>query len=156
MSKAVHAAGIERIELERLRVRVGRLFDALQEAVEDVASPVPGAWLPPVDLCESGETVTVRVELPGIRIEHIEIALTNAQLRISGKKKKGAPRGRIAHLCSERSYGHFSRSVPLRWAISVRDASARLHNGVLTIQLPKLKDRRGAEFRVPIEEIDEP
>ena len=47
--------GLERIEVERLRQRVGRLFAALQEAVEDVAPAQPGAWLPPVDLCESLE-----------------------------------------------------------------------------------------------------
>lgn len=155
MSKAVHAAGLERIELERLRIRVGRLFAALQEATEDVAPPIPGAWLPPVDVCETGEVVKVHVELPGVRGEHVEVVLTSTQLHVSGKKKKGAPRGVISHLCSERSYGQFSRVVPLRWPIRVRDATAELTNGVLTVHLPKLKDRRGAKFKVQIKEMDE-
>lgn len=155
MSKAVHAAGLERIELERLRIRAGRLFAALQEATEDVAPPIPGAWLPPVDVCETGDVVHVHVEVPGVRAEQVEIVLTSTQLHISGKKKKGAPRGVISHLCSERSYGHFSRVVPLRWPIRVRDATAELANGVLTVNLPKLKDRRGVKFKVQIKEMDE-
>ncbi|MCA1591126.1 MAG: Hsp20/alpha crystallin family protein [Acidobacteria bacterium] len=155
MSKAVPSTGLERIELERLRARVGRLFAALQEAADLVAPQVPGAWLPPADLCESDSEVVVCVELPGMRAEQIELTLTGAQLRVSGKKKKSATHGVISHLCSERSYGQFTRVIPLRWPIRVSDASAELKDGVLTVRLPKLKDRRGGEFRVPIKETDE-
>jgi HSP20 family molecular chaperone IbpA len=156
MIKAAHAIGLERLELKRLRDQVGRLFAALQEAAEADAAPAPGAWSPSVDMCESDEMITVRVELPGVRASEIKLGLTSAQLRICGEKKKHMPRRRvISHLCSERSYGHFSRVVPLRWTISVRDATAELINGVLIVRLPKLKDRRGAEFKIPIEENDE-
>jgi HSP20 family molecular chaperone IbpA len=76
-------------------------------------------------------------------------------VRIYGEKKKRNPRNRIvSHLCSERSYGHFNRVVPVRWTISVKDATAELTNGMLFIDLPKIKDRRGSEFRVPIRETE--
>jgi HSP20 family molecular chaperone IbpA len=42
--------------------------------------------------------------------------------------------------------------VPLRWPISVRDATAELVNGVLHVRLPKIEDRRGAEFMVAIKD----
>jgi HSP20 family molecular chaperone IbpA len=77
---------------------------------------------------------------------------------VSGEKRKtrSQPTRRIiAHLCSERNYGRFNRIIPLqRWVISVHEATAELRNGVLTVHLPKLKDRRGAEFRVPVKEED--
>ncbi len=146
--------GLERIEIERLRNRVGRLFAALQEAVEDVAPLMPGAWSPPVDLCESREAVNVCVELPGVQADQIEITLTSTHLYICGKKKGHRPRGLISHLCSERSYGNFSRTLPLRWPIRVRDATAELRNGLLVVHLPKLADRRGAEFKVEIKEVN--
>lgn len=156
MVKVAHATGLERMELEQLRDRVESLYVALQEATEADAPPVPGAWLPPVDLYEAEDQVCVRVELPGVRASEIKIGLTNSQLRICGEKKKRAPRQRvISHLCSERSYGRFTRSVSLRWTISVADATAEMTNGVLIICLPKRKDRRGAEFKVPIKERDE-
>jgi HSP20 family protein len=156
MIKAAHAIGLERLELKRLRDHVGRLFAALQEATEADAPPAPGAWTPPVDLCEAEDAVTVRVELPGVRASEIKLGLTSEQLRIRGEKKKHMPRRRvISHLCSERSYGHFNRVVTLRWTISVREATAELTNGVLIVRLPKLRDRRGAEFKIPIREKDE-
>ncbi len=156
MIKAALATGLERLELERLRDRVGRLFDALQEATLTDAPAAPGAWSPPVDLCETAEAVTVRVELPGISASQVKVGLTGTHLRICGEKKKRTPRTRIiSHLCSERSYGHFSRTVPLRWTVDVREARAELANGVLTVRLPKRRDRRGAEFKVAIKENDE-
>jgi HSP20 family protein len=156
MVKAVHATGLERIELERLRDRVGRLFAALQEATHADVPPTPGSWLPPVDLCEMEDAVVVRVELPGVRASDIRVGLTSEQLTVCGQKKKGSPRQRVlSHLCSERSYGPFSRKIPLRWTISVRDATAELGRGVLIVRLPKLKDRRGSEFKVPVKDTGE-
>jgi len=58
----------------------------------------------------------------------------------------------VSHLCSERSYGRFSRIVPLRWTVSVRDATAELANGMLLIRLPKIEDRRGVEFRISVKD----
>ena len=154
MIKAAHV-GLKRIELERLRDGVGRLYAALQEATE-AEVPVAGAsWAPPVDLCETKDEITVRVELPGVTASQIKVGLTNTHLRISGEKKKRAPRNRIiSHLCSERSYGHFSRVVPLRWTVNVNEATAELKDGVLLVRLPKRKDRRGAEFKIQIVERD--
>ncbi|MDT5122709.1 MAG: hypothetical protein QOC96_2191 [Acidobacteriota bacterium] len=154
MIKAAHI-GLKRIELERLRDGIGRLYAALQEATE-AEVPVPGKWAPPVDLCETKDLITVRVELPGVAASQIKVGLTNTHLRICGEKKKRAPRNRIiSHLCSERSYGHFSRGVPLRWTINVNEATAELADGVLIVRLPKRKDRRGAEFKVTIQEKQE-
>jgi HSP20 family protein len=155
MIKAVQVTGLERLELERLRDRVGRLFDALQEATLADAPATPGEWSPPVDLCETADAVTVRVELPGVAASQIKVGLTGTHLRICGEKKKRTPRTRIiSHLCSERSYGHFSRTVPIRWTIDVREATAELANGILMVRLPKRGDRRGAEFKVMIKEGD--
>ncbi|MFL6228971.1 MAG: Hsp20/alpha crystallin family protein [Pyrinomonadaceae bacterium] len=147
--------GLERIEIERLRGRLNRLLATLQEVMDDVPSGAPGSWTPPVDLCETHDAVVVRVELPGVAAEEIELTLTNASLRVAGKKKRRSPRGAISHLCSERGYGAFERTVPLRWSVKTRGASAQLDNGLLTVRLPKLADRRGAEFRIPIKEKDE-
>jgi HSP20 family protein len=151
MVKSVGAAGLERLELKRLTERIGRLFSLLQEAAEAQVPAIAGTWAPPVDVCETGNAICVRIELPGVSASQIKIGLTSSKLRIYGEKKKRSARQRIvSHLCSERTYGHFNRVVPLRWTISVKDATAELDKGVLLINLPKIKDRRGSEVRVPI------
>ena len=153
MIKPARVTGLERIELERLRDRIGLLFSALQEATITDGPATPGAWAPPVDVCETKDEVIIRVEVPGVRAAQLTVKLTTTQLRICGEKKKRVPRNRIlSHLCSERTYGHFSRVVPLRWTLNVCAATAALANGVLLVRLPKLEERRGAEFKVPIKE----
>ena len=153
MKRTVHATVFDRTELERLRGRVGRLFVALQEASEMVAGEA-GAWLPPVDLCESEAWVTVSIELPGVRAEQVEVSLTNERLRVTGRKRKGAPRGVISHLCSERSFGQFARTLPLRWPICTGEATAEMKDGVLIVRLPKLKDRRGGAHKIEVKDGD--
>jgi HSP20 family protein len=97
--------------------------------------------------------VVVRVELPGLTADQIKIGATNTQLRIWGEKKRRKPRNRIiSHLCSERMYGKFSRLVPLRWTVSIRDATAELENGILVVVFPKIEDRRGVEFKIPVKD----
>ncbi|HVG39226.1 MAG TPA: Hsp20/alpha crystallin family protein [Pyrinomonadaceae bacterium] len=152
---AAHATGLEGIELERLRERLGQLYAILEEAAAAVAPPAPGEWAPAVDLCEAEEVITVKVELPGVERERIGVTLSGSQLIISGEKNRRAPSRRrgISHLCSECSSGRFSRTLPLRWTISVREATAELRDGVLVVRLPKLKERRGAAFKIPVSEI---
>jgi len=151
MIKPIRATGLERLELQRLRDRVGRLYAALQEATEAENPLASGAWAPPVDVAETQDSIVLRVELPGVTGDQIKIGLCNTKLRIWGEKKRRPARRRIiSYMCSERSYGKFNRVVPLRWTINVRGAEATLENGILLIKLPKLDDRRGGEFMVSV------
>jgi HSP20 family protein len=151
MIKPIRATGLERLELQRLRDRVGRLYAALQEATEAENPLASGAWAPPVDLCETEQAISIRIELPGVTADQVKIGLTNTKLRIWGEKKRRPNRRRIiGYLCSERSFGKFGRIVPLRWTVSIRDATAELTNGMLIIRLPKIQDRRGEEVLVTV------
>ncbi len=153
MIKPIRATGLERLELQRLRDRVGRLYAALQEATEAENPLASGAWAPPVDLCETEKLISIRVELPGVSADQIKIGICNTKLRIWGEKKRRPNRRRIiSYLCSERSFGKFGRVVPLRWTFSMREASAELKSGVLHIYLPKIEDRRGEEVLVAVKE----
>src|SRR5215212_6293876 len=149
MIKPIRATGLERLEVQRLRDRVGRLYAALQEATEAENPLASGTWAPPVDLCETEKGISIRVELPGVTAEQIKIGLSNTKLRIWAEKTRRPTRRKIlSYHCSERSFGKCGRIVPLRWTFSVRDASAHVCNGMLQIHLPKIEDRRGEEVRI--------
>ena len=155
MIKPLRATGLERLELQRLRDRVGRLYAALQEATEAENPLASGTWAPPVDLCETEKLISIRVELPGVPADDIKIGISNTKLRIWGEKKRRPNRRRIiSYLCSERSFGKFGRIVPLRWTFSIREATAELSNGVLLIHLPKIEDRRGEEVVIPVKDAN--
>ncbi|MBA2702277.1 MAG: Hsp20/alpha crystallin family protein [Blastocatellia bacterium] len=153
MIKTARATGLERLELQRLRDRVGRLFAALQEATVTEDPLASETCAPPVDLCESADAIVICVELPGLTAEQIKVGATNTQLRIWGEKKRCMPRNRIlSHLCSERSFGKFCRIVPLRWTVSIQDSEASIDNGMLVVRMPKIEDRRGVEYKIPVKD----
>ena len=153
MIKPIRATGLERLEVQRLRDRVGRLYAALQEATEAENPLASGTFAPPVDLCETETMISIRVELPGVTADQIKIGLTNTKLRIWGEKKRRPSRRKInSYHCSERSFGKFGRIVPLRWTVCIRNASAELKSGVLHIYLPKIEDRRGEEVIVEVKD----
>ena len=53
-------------------------------------------------------------------------------------------------LCMERPHGHFSRTILLDSPVDVPQAEAHLAAGVLTVTLPRLKDRRGREALIAV------
>ena len=153
MIKPIRATGLERLEVQRLRDRVGRLYAALQEATEAENPLASGTWAPPVDLCETETGISIRVELPGVTADQIKIGLTNTKLRIWGEKKRRPNRRKvISYHCSERSFGKFGRIVPLRWTVCIRNAVAELKSGMLHIHLPKIEDRRGEEVLIEVKD----
>ena len=154
MVKRVQVIGIGRVDLERLRDEVGRLFLTLKEATETEVPPPPGAWLPPFDLCECEAAIVIRVELPGVNLDSIKLSLTGEYLKLQGEKRRVPREHAISHLCSERSWGVFSRVIPMRWEIQVAEATAELKDGLLTIRIPKVSESGTNEFKVPVRIIE--
>lgn len=139
-------------EVERLRSMLERLFTDLMAVNQDMAVG-PGQWLPPVDLSESPDMITLKVELPGVEAADVRISLLGNVLKISGQKREEQLGSRpVCYVCVERGYGSFTRTFNLYTAIDARAAEATLAQGVLTIRLPKLKDRRNREILIPVRE----
>jgi len=108
-----------------------------------------GEWLPSVDVFESRGVLTVVVEVPGLGPESLRVTCSNGQVVVSGERRER--RAQVSgFLCMERPHGRFSRTILLDAPVDVPQAEARLEGGLLTITLPRLKDRRGREAVIPV------
>lgn len=86
---------------------------------------------------ETAQSVIVRVELPGMRKEDINISVDHGRLHIRGiKRSSDKEEPRFYHLM-ERAFGSFERSVPLPSNIDARHAEVAYEEGVITVILPK-------------------
>ena len=135
----------------KLQEDINRLMCDLSSQISGESYQDGGSWIPSVDLGEDTEQVVVQVELPGVMPEYVRVSFQNGYLQVSGEKRPPLPAREAHYLCLERSYGKFCRVIYLNVAVDLEAAKARLRNGILTIVIPKLNDRRKLEKIIPVE-----
>lgn len=103
---------------------------------------------PAVDVSETDEDYRVSVELPGISKDDIEVTVDQGRLNIQGEKKEEEREEEEDYLRVERSYGSFSRSIPLPSSVDEDNIEASYDEGVLSCRLPKTGEARGKRIEV--------
>lgn len=133
-------------DLAGLQDRMNRLFsDTLtRTGGEDGA----GAWLPPVDIYEDGESLVLQAEVPGVRKEDLDIRVENNVLTLSGERKQEKETTEEQYHRVERSYGRFVRSFTLPVGIDTEKTKAEVHDGLLTLTLPKAEEAKPKRIKV--------
>jgi HSP20 family protein len=125
--------------------------DLLLESRDFLDPFAVGSWTPPVDICQTESRVRVRIELPGVDISDILLSFKVENLRIQGVKREQVRSPKLlCFYCLERRYGRFDRQIAIKGVLNPRKSRAYLENGVLTVEIPKIKDKRGAVVDIPI------
>ncbi len=96
-------------------------------------------FMPQVDVADTDKEIKVSVELPGLDDKDIEVSLTKETLTIKGEKREEKEEKGKDYYRSERSFGSFTRTIPLPFEIDAEKAEASFKKGVLTVSLPKTK-----------------
>ncbi len=142
-------------EMAALKKEVDKLFEQLVQFERIGPSAELGEWFPSVDVFEDRGHLVVKVEAPGMGKNDLSVVFRGHKLVISGEKKPPRKdRSVNGFLCLERSFGKFRRTIHIDEAVALNKARAELAGGVLTITMPRLKDRRGTEIRLDIEDKD--
>lgn len=95
---------------------------------------------PRADLIEREDAYEIDIDVPGLKKDDIEIALSDNTLTVRGKvEEEKEEKGKEFYFC-ERQRGAFARSFGLPAGVDIDKVEADLHEGVLTINLPKTKD----------------
>jgi HSP20 family protein len=136
--------------LSVLHQEMSALFHRL--AVLDRSDRLPGTeWSPPVDVYEARDRLVVVVEVPGLPPEALRVACRERTLVVTGERRTRRAAAEASFLCLERPQGRFERRIPLNVPVDVAQARATLGGGLLTVTLPRLRERRGRETVFPIE-----
>lgn len=128
---------------------IRRAFDELDRYAGTRSA---GEYMPPVDVFDTSEGITIVVDLPGVPAEAIRAIVKNGIVIVIGDKP--APPCGSDHAqfhVAERSFGRFARGVRLHGAYDASRARATLRLGELRITVPRIEDRRGQEIVIPIE-----
>lgn len=138
---------------------VGRLFglrDELDRLFETSfgelarAPQLLGVWNPAVDLYEDKDNVIVKVELPGMKREDIEVSLHAGALSISGERKSEGKFEEAETYRTERFVGRFQQSLTLPAQVDAAKVNATYKDGVLSVTLPKVEEAKPKQIEVKV------
>jgi HSP20 family protein len=108
------------------------------------------SFVPQVDVVDTDKEIKISAELPGLDEKDLEVSLTRDAVTIRGEKREEKEEKGKDYYRSERSYGSFTRTVPLPVDIDAEKVVASFKKGVLTVKLPKTKQAISETKKVSI------
>jgi HSP20 family protein len=101
-------------------------------------------------VAESHGELTVKIEVPGVERDQIQVTVADDVLTVRGETRKESEEKRKNYYREEICYGAFHRTVPLPVEVDGAKASAELKSGVLKVTLPKSKQPKAHEVKVAV------
>jgi HSP20 family protein len=127
-------------------------FVARRSAVGGRGGAASGRWVPNTDVYSTDEGIVVKVELPGMKSENLEITVEGNRLRISGNRPDCCRAPKCTFLVMEISYGPFESVLELPAGYDLSQAKAVYMNGFLRIEVPQARQSQSTTTKVPIAE----
>ena len=115
---------------------------ALHEQIGHLVGTDAPGWTPPVDLYETVSAFILTADLPGLSRDQIDVEVDENRVVIRGERVGGpgdVPCEQFHRV--ERGHGRFARAFALPEAVDVARVTADLKDGILTITIPKARDR---------------
>jgi len=137
----------ELMDMDRLLDRVFRGGDVRRrgQALEQAFKT------PALDVYDKKDRIVVKAELPGIDKKDVKVNVAGEVLTIRGETRKEEEVDENDYYCCERSYGSFSRSVPLPVPVQKDKVKASYRNGILHVELPKTKESEKEQIDVKVD-----
>jgi HSP20 family protein len=131
-------------DLNALQARVNRLFDEIGHSDETNTT----LWTPMADIYENQDNLVLKVELPGMDQNNIDLRLENNVLTIRGSRNFDNEVKAENYHRGERSYGTFSRSFSLPVVVDQEKIAADYKDGILKITLPKKEQAKAKRIQI--------
>ena len=119
-----------------------RTFDGESESL------TTGNFVPAVDVYEDPQKVVLKLEVPGIRPDDLDIRVEGRTLSVRGERKFESEEKEENFHRIERRYGNFTRSFTLPATVDTDSIDARTADGVLTISLAKKPEAKPKQITV--------
>ena len=136
-------------ELERFRHRIDDLLECSGFAHHRLKNWESPHLRPALESFVNGAQFTIRVDLPGIDPESIDVTVVGGFLTVKGSREENQESQHAQYYRRETRYGVFERTIQLREGLKAKDFKATHKNGVLelTATLPK----EGASKQVKVQ-----
>lgn len=138
-------------EVFALQNRLNSIFSDYQPRNEDASTAVKtAAFVPPVDVYEDEHKIVLKLEVPGLKQEDLDIQLEDNTLTVRGERKFEKEEKEENFHRIERSYGSFFRSFSVPATVNQEGVRASYDAGVLRVELEKRAEAKPKQIKVEV------
>jgi len=133
-----------------LQNRMNSLFQEYNRNQGDNDALSTAAFVPPVDIYEDEHKIVLKLEVPGMKENELDIQLENNVLTVRGERKFEKEEKEENFHRIERRYGSFYRSFTIPNTVNPESVKASYDAGVLRLELEKRAEAKPKQIKVEI------
>jgi HSP20 family protein len=142
-------------EVVSLQSRLNSLFQNYGQAdygrgQDDNEALAAASFAPPVDIYEDEHQLVLKLEVPGVRQEDLDIQVENRTLTVRGERKFSSEEKQENFHRVEHRYGTFARSFTLPSTVDSETVKATYDAGVLTLELAKKAEAKPRQIKIGV------
>ncbi len=107
-------------------------------------------FVPPVDVYEDEKQIVLKLEVPGVKVEDLDIQLEKQRLTVKGERRFEAEEKAENFHRIERRFGSFVRSFTLPQTVDTESVTASSDAGVLTISIAKKEEAQPKQVKIAV------
>src|SRR6185436_13852028 len=146
---------LARRDFSTLQDRMNRIFRESFSPERPDEALMTSNFAPPVDVYEDQHNITLKIEVPGIDENDINVSIENNTLTVHGERRFEKDEKEENFHRVERMYGSFTRSFSLPNTVDPEQVSAHYEKGVLKIRLAKKAEAKPKLIKVNVEKTVE-
>ncbi|MDA8360480.1 MAG: Hsp20/alpha crystallin family protein [Gammaproteobacteria bacterium] len=127
---------------------IDNLFEGFFRPFRRDLGAAPSRTVPAMDVAERDNDYVIRLDMPGVSRDDIDITLADGVLTVTGELRKEEQEETDHMIREERYYGKMSRSVRLGQQIDEKKVMANYKDGVLELVLPKAEEVKPKKIAV--------
>jgi HSP20 family protein len=133
-----------------LQNRLNSIFNDFARPEVSTETLAAGNFVPAVDVYEDAQKLVLKLEVPGIRREDLEIHVEGRTLSVKGERKFESEEKEENFHRIERRFGSFVRSFTLPSTVDTEQIAATSVDGVLSISLAKKPEAKPKQITVQV------
>jgi HSP20 family protein len=137
-------------EVLTLQNRLNSLFQDYNRSAGDGELVSTASFVPPVDIYEDEHKIVLKLEVPGMKQEDLDIQMENNNLTVRGERKFEKEEKEENFHRIERRYGSFYRAFTIPNTVNPDSVKADYDAGVLRIQLEKRAEAKPKQIKVQV------
>ncbi len=137
-------------EVVALQSRLNSLFQDYGRGQNEGDSLSAASFAPPVDIYEDDQKLVLKLEVPGVRQEDLDIQVEGRTLTVRGERKFSNEEKQENFHRVEHRYGTFARSFTLPNSVDAENVKATYDAGVLQLELTKKAEAKPRQIKIGV------